>query len=90
MERGQDRVRNVYRIANDFDRVITIDSRNTNLQRDDKKQIKHRATMTNITHNGRIVHTVNSIESAYVWIATMNQMQRFMETEIRKYCVIVS
>jgi len=80
-------MRHVYRITNDSNRIIAFDSRNTNLQRHDEKQIQHRAKMTNITHNGRIVHTVNSIESAYVWIATINQMQRFMETEMRKYSV---
>jgi hypothetical protein len=46
--------------------------------------------MVNVIHKGRTVITLNNIETAYVWIATMNQMQRFMDTEIRKYCVIAS
>ena len=46
--------------------------------------------MVNVTHNGRTVITLNNIETAYVWIATMNQMQRFMETTIRKYLVVAT
>ncbi len=46
--------------------------------------------MVNVIHKGRTVITLNNIETAYVWIATMNQMQRFMETTIRKYIVVAT
>ena len=46
--------------------------------------------MIEIKHNGQTVHVVNSIETAYVWIAAINQMQRFMNTTIRKYYVIAT
>ena len=83
-------MRHVYRVSIDSNCAILTDRRNTNMRRYDEKQTNNRTTMTNITHNGRIVHTVNSVEAAYVWIATINQMQRFMGTTIRKYCVIAT